>query len=135
MICDLQLPIYDGRMDDYQECLPFLKSELERLERAEFYLSAESILEVMAAEGSPVADAAVREYAATLLWPQLEDRVRFELCLRLRVSIWWIESLSDTTTDQESLPVFLTDTMIDYWRDEGRTRWVWNHLVNPDIAL
>ena len=122
-------------MNDYKECLPFLKSELTRLEQPELHLSAESILEVMASEGSVEADAAAREYAATLLWPQLEDRVRFELCLRLRVAIWWIESLNDTSADQESLPDFLKDTMIGYWRDAGRTDYLLNELIYRDEVL
>lgn len=122
-------------MNDYLECLPFLRSELARLEQPELRLAAESILEVMAAEGCPEADAAVRQYAATLLWPPVPDRVRFELCLRLRVAIWWIESLNDTSTDQESLPTFLTDTMIDYWRDVGRTDYLSNELIYRDEVL
>ena len=122
-------------MNDYREILPFLKQELEKIEQPELRLSVQSVVEVLESEGSDLADAAVREYSATLLWPRVSDRVRFELCLRLRVSIFWIEGLQDTSTDGETLQDFLESTMIDYWRDEGRWRWVWNHFVNPDSVV
>jgi len=122
-------------MNDYREILPFLKQELTRIEKPELRLSVESVIEVLANQGSDLADAAVREYASTLLWPSVSDRVRFELCLRLRVAIWWIESLSDSSTEDETLQEFLVGTMIDYWRDEGRWQWVWNHFVNQDSVI
>jgi hypothetical protein len=122
-------------MNDYRECLPFLRSELVKLEQPELHLSAEIILEVMAAEGSPEADAAVLQYADTLLWPPLADRVRFELCLRLRCAIWQIESLNDSTCDQDTLQAVLTGNMIDYWRDVGRTDYLSNELIYRDDVI
>ncbi len=122
-------------MNDYRDFLPFLKKELSSLEREPLALSADAILDALSSNGSEAADTAVRQYAATLIWPAMSDRVRFELCLRLRVAIWWIESLSDTSSDGEELGVFLTDTMIDYWRDVGRTDWIWNHFVNQDVSI
>jgi hypothetical protein len=122
-------------MNDYCEILPFLKRELEQLESKKLQLSVESLLEVLSHEGSDLADAAVREYTRTLIWPRVSDEVQFELCLRLRVAIWWIESLNDTSTEDESLKEFLIGTMIEYWRDVGRTDWIWNHFVNQDVAI
>lgn len=105
------------------------------MEQPPLQISAESILEVMAAEGTAAADAAVRAYSATLHWPPVPDPVRFELCLRLRVAIWWVETLSDTDADGEQLPDFLTQILIDYWRDVGRTDWLLNELIYRDEVL
>ena len=123
------------RVNDYREILPFLKRELEQLEGEKLHLSVESIFDVLSNNGADLADSAVREYASALIWPPVPDTVRFELCLRLRVAIWWIETLSDTSTEDESLQTFLTDNMIDYWRDVGRTDWIWNHFVNQDVSI
>lgn len=122
-------------MDDYRDFLPFLKRELAQLEGGDLRLSAEIILNVLSENGSDLADAAVRQYVATLIWPPVTDGVRFELCLRLRVAIWWIETLHDTSSDGEPLPVFLEEIMIGYWRDVGRTDWILNHFVNPDVVI
>lgn len=123
-------------MNDYKDFLPFLNRELEHLESKKLNLSLGSIFDVLSNNGSDSADAAIREYGATLMWPEIPDQVRFEICLRLRVAIWWIESLhGDTSSDGESLQLFITDTMIDYWRDVGRTDWIYNHFVNQDVAI
>jgi hypothetical protein len=120
-------------MKDYKDILPFLKSELAKLEQPELHLSFESILQALGENGSDEADDAVRKYAASLIWPPVPDPVRFELCLRLSCAIWWIETLyGDTETAGETVAEFLTETMIGYWRDVGRADWAHNHFVNPD---
>jgi len=123
-------------MNDYKDFLPFLKRELEQLESKKLNLSVESILDVLSKRGSDSADNAVQEYGSSLMWPEISDPVRFEICLRMRVAIWWIESLhEDTSNDGEPLQVFLTDVLINYWRDVGRTDWISNHLVNQDVVI
>lgn len=120
-------------MTDYRELLPLLKAELAQIEQPEFHLSAEAILEALESDGPDSTDDVVREYAATLILPPVEDHIRFQIALRLRYAIAWIENLADASADPaESLPEFLTSTMIDAWRDDGRAVYCWNHFVNPD---
>lgn len=122
-------------MKSWAEFLPFLYKELDQLAREELTLSAEEVLQVLKNRGSDEGDAAVREYASTLVWPPLEDRLRFEICLRLRVAIWWTETVADADPEGTELQALLEDTMIGYWRDEGKEDWIYNHLVDPDVVI
>jgi|SRR6267142_4490165 len=119
-------------MDTFGDFLPLLKRDLAQLEKKQFHLSTEHILDVLSDVGEKIADDAVRHYSATLLWPPVTDKIQFELCLRMRVAIWWIEDFLDEERE-ELYSTFVIDTMIDYWKDVGRRDWIWHHFCNPDV--
>ena len=105
----------------YGDQIPFFRRELATLGRAFPALSFESFLQVMARDPSAAADSACRQFASTLLWPQMPDDVRLEVCLRLTAWLEWL----DAEAEEGPIPGeigqdALASGLIDYWREEQR---------------
>ena len=119
-------------MNDYRDFLPFLRREIALLEQSRFELTFHQMHRVLAGDFADHTDAVIREFLPELVWPHLEDHIRFELCLRLSLAVYWIEQLLPDYETDETLTEFLDSTLIEYWLDDGRNRWMWEHYIDSD---
>jgi len=119
-------------MNDYRDFLPFLHREIALLEQPPFELTFHQIHRVLAGEFAAQTDAVLDEYIPELAWPQLEDPIRFELCLRLSCAVYWINELQPDFQTDENLQDLLYSLVKDYWPDGGRNRWLWDHYFHAD---
>jgi hypothetical protein len=118
-------------MMTYGDHIRFLDREIERLGSRPFALSFGSLLEGLSRRGLPEAEEACRVFAATLEWPAMSDPVRFEVCARLSMTRWHCNEIASMETEAEfgyTGTEFLTDTLIDYWRDVGHHDWLQHWL-------
>lgn len=118
-------------MNTFADWIPFLNREMAALSQRAFLLPIDDVEEVLGVNGAPEADAAIRVYLDTTEWPPVSDRVRFELLLRLAVARRYCRN-SAAARPEEELPEFLESVLIEYWRDVGRTDWLYHEFVNPD---
>lgn len=121
-------------MKYYGDYLPFLREELKVLEGEGFRLAPGAFLDAMSREGSELGDQAVREYAKSLVWPILDDATRFEVSLRLRFTIWMVESMSRAPAENDKMLSFLEWSMISCWKDWGREDWISSYILGDEIV-
>jgi hypothetical protein len=110
----------------------FFQQEIDTLSQKPLALDFQSVLEGLGLDGVTETDDAIRTYARTLEWPPVADRVRFELCLRLSCARWYCADMvrfDADTDDDRSGSEFLESLLITYWRDVGRTDWLFAALI------
>jgi len=111
--------------------IDFFEREIERLSREPFALGFQSFLEALGLDGVSETDAAIHVFARTLEWPQFSDRIRFEICLRLSCARWYCADMvaSEGEAGDEHGTEFLESLLIEYWRDTGRSEWLYRTFV------
>jgi hypothetical protein len=114
----------------------FFQREIDRLSQQPFALDFQSFLEAMGLDGVSETDAAIRVFARTLDWPPVSDRVRFEICLRLSCARWYCADMvgHGAEDDEEDGTEFLESLLIEYWRDVGRTDWLYATFIQLNDA-
>lgn len=117
----------------YYDHIPFFKRELDRLGSPGFPgLSFQSIVQVLARAPTPEADAACRQFVATLSWPPLTDELRLELCVRLACALEWVQGMKEVDVPaDETGHDFLRDLLIPYFPD-AQPKWLYKKIVEPN---
>jgi hypothetical protein len=113
-------------MKTYAEFVEVFQRKIDRLGEHPFALSYREVVGLMA---QPVAtqagDEACRVFATELRWPPVGDHVRLELCMRLDSAREWCEICAEGEIDpEETGTIFLTELLIDYYRDAGKENWI-----------
>ena len=86
----------------------------------------EQALAAISDHGDIQADDACRVFSKTLDWPEMEDCVRLEVCLRLECAAWSCSQFADFDAEpaEWSGSNLLTDLLIEYWHEGGRRDWL-----------
>ncbi len=113
----------------YEDHLNFFEKEISELGKSPMNLSFPIIMEALGNDGFNETDEAIRHFINTFCWPNVSDRVRFELCLRLSCAKWYCKENGEMDTEDETGKEFLESLLIEYWRDVGRVDWIHSHFV------
>lgn len=113
----------------YGDHIPAFQRELDLLSREPVTLRFPGLMALLRHEGTTEADAAVRAFVATRLWPPVSDSCRVELCLRLSCALWWLTEQRAEDPEGQDVPKLADSLLREYWRDVGRVDWLYENLV------
>ena len=113
----------------YGRHVAFLDREIHLLGGAGFALSFTEIDGILATRNSKETDAICKQFAQTLHWPELSEKTRFEICLRLSCARSWCLHLGDCDSEDQTGQEFLESILVEYWNDVGREDWIYDRYV------